>query len=60
MQQNTRWWMAGALCAALGWGGALAAPAKKADAPKKPAAAQEVESIPRVLIIGDSISQEAK
>jgi acyl-CoA thioesterase-1 len=57
MHQNTRWLMAGALCAALGWGGALAVPAQKADAPKKPAVGKEAEGLPRVLIIGDSISQ---
>ena len=56
MKQNRPWWVAGMLCAALGMGGALAAPAKKADAPKKAAAVQEVEGLPRVLIIGDSIS----
>ena len=56
MKHNLRWLAAGVLCAVLGWGGALAAPAKKADAPKKPAAVPEVPGLPRVLIIGDSIS----
>ena len=53
MKQQMRWLAAGALCAVLGWGGAVAAPAKKAA---KPAVASEVEGLPRVLIIGDSIS----
>jgi acyl-CoA thioesterase-1 len=56
MKQNMQWWAAGVVCVALGWGGALAAPAKKADAPRKAAAVPEVEGLPRVLIIGDSIS----
>ncbi|MCX7010764.1 MAG: SGNH/GDSL hydrolase family protein [Kiritimatiellaeota bacterium] len=53
MKQEMRWLAAGALCAALGWGGALAAPAKKAA---KPVTTSEAEGLPRVLIIGDSIS----
>ncbi len=53
MKQNWQWLAAGLLCVALGWGGALAAPAKKAA---KVAATPEVEGLPRVLIIGDSIS----
>ena len=56
MNQNLRWLAAGVLCAALGWGVALAAPTKKAAAPKKTAEAPEVAGLPRVLIIGDSIS----
>lgn len=56
MKQNLLWLAAGTLCAVLGWGGAMAAPVKKPDAPKKPAAVQEVPGLPRVLIIGDSIS----
>ncbi len=56
MQKNMRWLAAGALCAALGWGRAQAATAKKADESKQPVAAKEVSGLPRVLIIGDSIS----
>ena len=56
MQKNRRWLAAGLVCAVLGCGGALAAPAKKAPAPKKAAEAAEAAGLPRVLIIGDSIS----
>jgi acyl-CoA thioesterase-1 len=56
MKQKMRWLAAGALCAVLGWSGAVAAPAQKAAAPRKAAEAPEVAGLPRVLIIGDSIS----